>query len=126
MKPGGYRFAVSPLAELCAVLHVIAEPGHHSDQREQVSKAADEMPVELVHELRQMDYLFRTSRADMFLPSRPRPSLADELDALDALDDEAWVTGALLTSSCGSIPLVRAPASPLSDATARRVALERA
>lgn len=126
MPPGHYRFAVSPLAELCAVLHVLAEPAHHPDQREWISATADRVSVELVHELRRMDYLFRTSRADMFLPSRPRPSLVEELDALDALDDEAWVSTALLTSSCGSIPLLDKSASPLTHATARRVARKRA
>lgn len=126
MQVSDYRFAVSPLAELCAVLHVLAEPTHHPDHRESISAAADRLPVELVRELRRMDYLFRTSRADMFLPSRPRRSLAAELDALDALDDETWVSAALLTSSCGSIPLVRDNASPLTDARTRRVALNRA
>jgi DNA-binding transcriptional ArsR family regulator len=126
MGPAGYRFAVSPLAELCAVLHVLAEPAHHREQREVISTAGDRLPAELVHELRRVDYLFRTSRADMFLPARPRPSLTEELDALDALEDEAWVAAALLTSSCGSIPLVKPAASPLTDTTARRIALDRA
>lgn len=126
VRPGDYRFAVSPLAELCAVLHVIAEPGHHAEQREWISAAADQLPVELVHELRRVDYLFRTSRPDMFLPARPRASLAEELDALDRLSDEAWVSSALLTSSCGSIPLVEGAESPLADAGVRQVALDRA
>jgi DNA-binding transcriptional ArsR family regulator len=122
----GYRFAVSPLAELCAVLHVIAEPGHHREQREWINSAVDRLPVELIHELRRMDYLFRTSRPDMFLPDRPRASIAAELDAIDRLSDEAWVSSALLTSSCGSIPLVDGAASPLSDAGVRQVVLDRA
>jgi DNA-binding transcriptional ArsR family regulator len=123
--PGDYRFAVSPLAELCAVLHVIAEPGHHREQREWIDPAVDRLPVDLVHELRRMDYLFRTSRPDMFLPGRPRASITAELDAIDRLNDEAWVSSALLTSSCGSIPLVDG-ASPLADAGVRQVALDRA
>lgn len=126
VRSAGYRFAVSPLAELCAVLHVIAEPGHHPEQREWISSAVDRLPVELVHELRRMDYLFRTSRPDMFLPHQPGASVAGELDALDRLSDEAWVSSALLTSSCGSIPLVDGAASPLSDAGVRRIALDRA
>jgi DNA-binding transcriptional ArsR family regulator len=124
--PGDYRFAVSPLAELCAVLHVIAEPGHHREQREWIDSAVDRLPADLVHELRRMDYLFRTSRPDMFLPDRPRASITEELDALDRRSDEAWVSSALLTSSCGAIPLVGGAASPLSDAGVRQVALDRA
>jgi DNA-binding transcriptional ArsR family regulator len=124
--PGDYRFAVSPLAELCAVLHVIAEPGHHREQREWIDPVVDRLPVELIHELRRMDYLFRTSRPDMFLPDRPRASITEELDVLDRLSDEAWVSSALLTSSCGSIPLVDGAASPLADVGVRKVALDRA
>lgn len=126
VRAADYRFAVSPLAELCAVLHVIAEPGHHGEQREWIDSAVDRLPVELVHELRRMDYLFRTSRPDMFLPDRPRASVTGELDALDRLSDEAWVSSALLTSSCGSIPVVDGAASPLSDAGVRQIALDRA
>ncbi len=29
LPPGRLRFAASPLAELTAMLHVLAEPGHH-------------------------------------------------------------------------------------------------
>jgi DNA-binding transcriptional ArsR family regulator len=62
----------------------------------------------------------------MFLPDQPRASITAELDALDRLSDEAWVSSALLTSSCGSIPLVDGAASPLSDAGVRQIALDRA
>jgi DNA-binding transcriptional ArsR family regulator len=77
-------------------------------------------------EIRKSDYLWRTSRADMFLPADPAPHLLGELDALDRLDHDTWVASALLTSSCGSIPLVRDAGSPLSDTVARKTALERA
>jgi DNA-binding transcriptional ArsR family regulator len=79
-----------------------------------------------MREVRSSDYLWRISRSDMFLPADPAPDLLRELDALDRLDDDAWVTSALLTSSCGSIALVRDVGSPLSDPAARRIAVERA
>lgn len=119
-----YRFAVSPLAELSAVLHVIAQPQHHSAQRDLLAGAADAMPGELARGLRGFDYLFRTSRADFFLPHAPAGTLAAELDAVDRLDDESWVAAALLTSSCGTFPVVAA--SPLTSPAARRTAVERA
>jgi hypothetical protein len=121
-----YRFAVSPLAELVAVLHVLAEPAHHAHQRDLLSAAADALPAGVAHELRAVDYLFRTSRADMFLPARPAGTLRAELDQLDRLDEPTWVAAALLTSSCGAIPVIHGVGSPLTDPAARRIALDRA
>jgi DNA-binding transcriptional ArsR family regulator len=126
LGPADFRLALSPLAELGTVLHVLAEPGHHGGQRELLADLAGDIPGELTGAIRQSDYLWRTSRCDMFLPADPAPDLPGELDALDRLDDEDWVASALLTSSCGSIPLVRDAGSPLSDPTARRIARERA
>jgi len=124
--PADFRLALSPLAELGAVLHVLAEPSHHGEQREMIADLVEDIPAEVMREVRNSDYLWRTSRSDMFLPADPAPDLLGELDALDRLDDDAWVASALLTSSCGSIPLVRDVGSPLSDTVARRIALERA
>lgn len=126
LRPADFRLALSPLAELGTVLHVLAEPGHHGEQREMIADLAGDIPAEVTGAIRQSDYLWRTSRCDMFLPADPAPDLAGELDALDRLDDEEWVASALLTSSCGSIPLVRGAGSPLSDPATRRIALERA
>jgi DNA-binding transcriptional ArsR family regulator len=126
LGPADFRLALSPLAELGTVLHVLAEPGHHGEQRELITDLAGDIPGELTRTIRQSDYLWRTSRCDMFLPADPAPDLSGELDALDRLDDEEWVASALLTSSCGSIPLLRDAGSPLSDPATRRIALERA
>lgn len=56
----------------------------------------------------------------------PQPTLAAELDALDALDDESWVSKALMTSSCGVVPLRDDLDSPLVDDAARKIARDRA
>jgi DNA-binding transcriptional ArsR family regulator len=126
VEPADFRFTVSALAELSAGLHLLAEPVHHPDQHAALVDIHATLPREVMADLREVDYLFRTSRADMFLPARPADTLIEELDALDRLSDEEWVSAALFTSSCGTIPIVPGAASPLTDPVAREVARERA
>lgn len=121
-----YLFAPSPLAELGSALHLLVEPAHHTAQTGWITATAAGLDPGLMDRVLVADYLWRTSRADMFLPSRPQPTLAAELDALDALDDETWVGRALMTSSCGLLPLHSELGSPLVDGRARKVALDRA
>jgi DNA-binding transcriptional ArsR family regulator len=121
-----FRFAVSALAELSAALHLLAEPAHHPEQHAALAEIHTTMPREVMADLREVDYLFRTSRADMFLPASPARTLTAELDALDQLSDESWVSAALLTSSCGTIPVVHGMDSPLTDPAAREIARQRA
>lgn len=122
----GYRFAPSPLAELGSAVHLLVEPAHHPAQNGWVSSVAASIEPELLERLIDADFLWRTSRADMLLPADPGATLRDELDAVDALSDETWVSAALLTSSCGTVPLHRELGSPLVDPAARDLARERA
>jgi DNA-binding transcriptional ArsR family regulator len=121
-----YVFAPSPLADLGSALHLLVEPGHHDHQAGWITVARARIDPDLMDRIVVADYFWRTSRSDMLLPSRPKTTLADELDAIDRLDDEAWVRSALMTSSCGVVPLRDDLASPLVDAAARQVARERA
>lgn len=121
-----YLFAASPLAELGSALHLLVEPAHHATQSGWITAVAGGLDSDLMDRILIADYLWRTSRSDMLLPAHPRTTLTAELDALDILDDEAWVEKALLTSSCGVVPLHDELASPLVDEQARRVARERA
>jgi DNA-binding transcriptional ArsR family regulator len=120
-----YLFAPSPLAELGSALHVIAEPAHHPTRSGWVNAMSAALDPELLERIIDMDFLWRTSRADMFLPSVPEAQLAAELDTVDRLDDESWVNAALITSSCGTIALHREFGSPLVDPRACDLALER-
>ena len=122
----GYTFAPSPLAELGSALHLLVEPAHHPDQNGWVTSIAASIDPGLLDRLLDADFLWRTSRSDMLLPAIPRASLAEELDDLDRLDDETWVSAALITSSCGVVPLYRDLGSPLVDNAARALARERA
>ncbi|MEU8621893.1 DUF5937 family protein [Streptomyces sp. NPDC048623] len=120
---GSLRFAASPLAELTAMLHVLAEPGHHPQLADWAGGVWAGLRPELAERLREAEFLWRSSRADFLVPARPRPTLAEELDDVDRLDDETYVTAALVTT-CGSNRLHFAAPSPLADATARERALD--
>ncbi|HEX4062499.1 MAG TPA: DUF5937 family protein [Streptosporangiaceae bacterium] len=121
-----YVFAPSPLADLGSALHLLAEPAHHAGQAGWITAAGAQIDPDLMDRILTADYLWRTSRSDMLLPPRPKPTLAEELDVIDQLDDETWVRTALMTSSCGAVPLRDDLRSPLVDGTARRIARERA
>jgi DNA-binding transcriptional ArsR family regulator len=117
------RFAASPLAELTAMLHVLAEPGHHPRLAGWAGDVWAGLPPELAERLREAEFLWRSSRADFLVPARPRQTLAEELDDVDRIDDEKYVTSAL-TTTCGSNRVRFAAPSPLADATARERALD--
>ncbi|MFH8342041.1 DUF5937 family protein [Streptomyces sp. AM6-12] len=122
MPSGRLRFAASPLAELTAMLHVLAEPGHHPRLAGWAADVWAGLRPELAERLREAEFLWRSSRADFLVPARPRPTLAEELDEVDRIDDETYVTTALITT-CGSNRVHFAAPSPLADARARERAL---
>ncbi|MFE0103544.1 DUF5937 family protein [Streptomyces sp. NPDC059009] len=119
----GVRFAASPLAELTAMLHVLAEPGHHPQLADWAADVWAGLRPELAERLREAEFLWRSSQADFLIPARPRPTLAEELDDVDRIDDATYVTAALVTTCGGNRGLAVSP-SPLTDATARERALE--
>ncbi|WP_344751690.1 ArsR/SmtB family transcription factor [Gryllotalpicola koreensis] len=128
ISPGtqDFEFTVSPLAELVASLHLLAEPDHHEARGTWIAQAHDRLDDSLLKAISRTDYLWRVSRPAIFLPSVRRASLDDELDGIDALSDEDWVSSVLLTSSCGTIQLRTDLGSPLVDERARDLARERA
>ncbi|MEU0008032.1 helix-turn-helix domain-containing protein [Streptomyces sp. NPDC006314] len=117
------RFAASPLAELTAMLHVLAEPGHHPRFAGWAADVWAGLRPELAERLREADFLWRSSQADFLIPARPRPTLAEELDDVDRMDDERYVTAALVTT-CGSNRVHSPGTSPLTDTAARERALD--
>lgn len=123
MPPGRLRFAASPLAELTAMLHVLAEPAHHPQLAGWAGEVWGGLRPELAERLREAEFLWRSSRADFLVPARPRPTLTEELDDVDRIDDERYVTAALITT-CGSNRVHYAAPSPLADTAARERALD--
>ncbi|WCD87128.1 Biofilm growth-associated repressor [Streptomyces xanthophaeus] len=126
-------FTPSPLAELCMALHALSQPAHHPGLASWTTATAATLDPCLADRLLEGDFMWRSSFSDIFMPfagtpggtGRPAATLAGELDVLDRLDDEQFVTAAL--EHCwialyneGGWP------SPLTDAGARAKALETA
>ncbi|MFE0641959.1 DUF5937 family protein [Streptomyces sp. NPDC058877] len=123
LPSAGLRFAASPLAELTAMLHVLAEPGHHPQLADWAGDVWAGLPPELAERLWEAEFLWRSSRADFLVPAHPRQTLAEELDDVDRMGDDAYVTSALITT-CGSNRVRFGSPSPLADAAARERALD--
>ncbi|MFI1522238.1 DUF5937 family protein [Kitasatospora cineracea] len=123
--PERIRFGVSPLAELTAMLHVLASPEHHPQLAGWAAGVWAGLRPELAERLREAEFLWRSSRADFLVPARPRATLAAELDEVDALGDDRYARAALVTT-CGSNRWSFADRSPLHDPAARAAALDRA
>ncbi|MBT2385620.1 DUF5937 family protein [Streptomyces sp. ISL-11] len=115
-------FAVSPLAELGALLHVLAEPSHHPGLREWAAETTGALSPDLADRLHEADILWRSTRSDLFLPSGGVGDLSGELDALDRLDDDSFVVAAVEISCSTSFGHPRP--SPLRDTRDRRRARE--
>ncbi|MFF8610315.1 DUF5937 family protein [Streptomyces sp. NPDC015346] len=115
-------FCPSPLAELGAALHALSEPAHHPGLHAWVTTTAAALEPELADRLHEADFMWRSTRSDILLPARPRESLAEELDDLDRMDDERYVSSALEISCAGHY--THGAPSPLIDARMRRRALD--
>ncbi|MEF9883669.1 DUF5937 family protein [Streptomyces sp. P9-A4] len=115
-------FSPSPLAELGAALHALSEPAHHARLHAWTTTTAAALKPELADRLHEADFMWNSTRSDILLPSRPRGTLAEELDDLDRMDDEKYV-GSALEISCNSKYTHGAP-SPLVDERMRRRTLD--
>src|SRR5215469_3924855 len=125
LPPERVSFTASPLAELTAMLHALAATGHHPHLAAWAASVRAELPQELAERLEEAEFLWRSSRADFLLPAQPRETLKEELDDVDEVPDEAYVTSALVTT-CGSSRVHFGGSSPLTDAAARERALDQA
>ncbi len=115
-------FCPSPLAELGAALHALAEPAHHARLHAWTTTVSAALKPELADRLHEADFMWRSTRSDILLPARPRETLTQELDDLDRMEDEKYV-GSALEISCASRYAEGAP-SPLVDEGMRRRALD--
>jgi DNA-binding transcriptional ArsR family regulator len=125
LPPERVSFAASPLAELTAMLHALAATAHHPDLASWAAGVRARLGPELAGRLQEAEFLWRSSRADFLLPAQPRGTLKEELDDVDQIADEAYVTSALVTT-CGSNRVRFSGSSPLDDATARERARDQA
>ncbi len=80
---------VSPLAELCACLHALDEPGHHPAAARWIARLHAETDSDLLARATAWAPLWGAFRARYLLPLSPSPgrsrSLADELAEIEAL-----------------------------------------
>ncbi|MGI5339298.1 DUF5937 family protein [Streptomyces sp. CA-181903] len=132
LPPERVVFAASPLTELGHALHVLAEPKHHPGLHGWVTATAAGLKPDLADRLCEADFLWTTGISDVFdafaaVPDtggRPGATLKDDLDLLDRLDDEQYVSAAL-ELACSNYYAPNSD-SPLRDPVARDRALERA
>ncbi|WP_407550803.1 DUF5937 family protein [Streptomyces sp. Pv4-95] len=117
LPPERIVFAPSPLAELGAALHALSEPGHHPGLHGWVTATAASLKTDLADRLCEADFLWRSARSDLLVPSRPEATLAQELDAMDTIDDERFVAAAFEITCSASY--TRCTPSPLVDAGER-------
>ncbi|MEU9235032.1 DUF5937 family protein [Streptomyces subrutilus] len=127
------RFTPSPLAELCMALHALSQTAHHPRLASWSADTAASLDPCLADRLLEAEFLWRSSFSDIFMPfagvpggtGLPSATLAEELDVLDRMDDERFVTAALehcwlATYNDGGGP------SPLTNPASRAKALETA
>ncbi|MFE3899584.1 DUF5937 family protein [Streptomyces sp. NPDC059153] len=132
LAPERIVFETSPLAELGLALHALSEPGHHPGLHGWATATASALEPDLADRLHEADFLWRHTFSDVFMPfagvrggnGRTGANLAEDLDILDRLDDERFVSAAL-EFTCHSLYGTGTP-SPLSDATMRARALDMA
>ncbi|MFE0088539.1 DUF5937 family protein [Streptomyces sp. NPDC058991] len=103
LPPECIVFEPSPLAELGVALHVLAEPGHHPGLRGWATATAAGLKQDLADRLHEAGFLWTSTFSDVFMPfsgirggdGRTGATLAEELDLLDRLDEERFLTAAM-------------------------------
>ncbi|MEJ8658912.1 DUF5937 family protein [Streptomyces sp. MS1.AVA.4] len=103
LPPERIVFEISPLAELGIALHALAEPGHHPGLHGWATATSAGLKPDLADRLHEADFLWTSSFSDVFMPfsgihggdGRTGATLAEELDMLDRLDDERFVSATL-------------------------------
>ncbi|MBT2382714.1 DUF5937 family protein [Streptomyces sp. ISL-11] len=118
LPPERIVFSPSPLAELGAMLHALSEPAHHPGLHGWATATASSLKPDLADRLTEADFLWRSMRSDILLPPAPRATLAEELDDLDRMDDDSFVTAVFEITCSGDYERESVP-SPLTDLRAR-------
>ncbi|HWC82827.1 MAG TPA: DUF5937 family protein [Pseudonocardiaceae bacterium] len=82
-------FGVSPLAELTAALHALAEPGHHPTHGGWIHRVNETITARLRRQCETFSPLWSTYRARFLLPGPLGlgRSLREEIGAIESLDD---------------------------------------
>ncbi|MFJ4500414.1 DUF5937 family protein [Streptomyces sp. NPDC088864] len=132
LAPDRFVFRTSPLVELGVALHALSEPGHHPGLHGWATATATALEPDLADRLHEAEFLWRNTFSDIFMPfagivggdGATGADLAADLDILDRLDDDRFVSAAL-EFTCAAFYGTGA-ASPLRDAGMRARALDMA
>ncbi|MER5278774.1 DUF5937 family protein [Streptomyces sp. NPDC002809] len=130
LDPGRVIFETSPLVELGVALHALSEPGHHPGLHGWATATTTSLEPDLADRLHEAEFLWRNTFSDIFMPfagvlggnGRTGADLSEDLDILDRLDDERFVSAAL-EFTCANLYGTGA-ASPLHDPGMRDRALD--
>ncbi|NSC23168.1 winged helix-turn-helix transcriptional regulator [Streptomyces albus subsp. chlorinus] len=131
LPPERIVFSPCPLAELGTALHTLSEPGHHPGVHGWATATNASLKQDLADRLCEADFLWRTTFSDILMgfaglrdPSvQPGATLTEDLDLLDRLEDEEFVSAAL-EFTCGMLYGTDALRSPLTDPAMRERSLE--
>ncbi|MCG7528674.1 DUF5937 family protein [Streptomyces sp. OfavH-34-F] len=132
LAPDRFVFRTSPLVELGVALHALSEPGHHPGLHGWATATATALEPDLADRLHEAEFLWRNTFSDIFMPFAgivggdgvTGADLAADLDILDRLDDDRFVSAAL-EFTCAAF-YGTGSASPLRDAGMRARALDMA
>jgi DNA-binding transcriptional ArsR family regulator len=95
VRPDDVAVIPSELAELMALLHVVAEPAHHRDRARELSALTGRLPPQLANQLRHLAPLWARFRFRALMPLSIAPgtghSFEDELHAMTSLPDDAFL-----------------------------------
>lgn len=90
--PSALHVMVSPLAELMAILHSMAEPDHHLEARTVLDSVSQSLDEVFWRDFTSLSPLWARFRCRLFFPFTPTPkSIEDELEALRFLPVETFV-----------------------------------
>lgn len=130
LPPERITFSPSPLAELGTALHTLSAPGHHPGVHGWATATNAGLKQDLADRMCEAEFLWHSTYSDILLGfaglrdvhAQPGATLADDLDLVDRLDDEEYVSAALefTCAAYGSAAL----RSPLGDPELSERALE--
>ncbi|MFC5802993.1 DUF5937 family protein [Streptomyces formicae] len=109
LPPERILFEISPLAELGVALHALSEPAHHPGLHGWATATTAGLKPDLADRLHEAAFLWTSTFSDVFMPfagirggdGRTGATLAEELDILDTLDEERFIS-ATLEFTCSS------------------------
>lgn len=77
-RASDFHVIASPLSELLALLHAVAEPAHHFEARKELDRVMNRMHPALEQEFRSLSPLWARFRSQLFFPFSPKPKTFEE------------------------------------------------